>query len=550
MMPAVRSTANSMTLIQVQAAAMLELKRRRGEYTPGDNKFAQYRNDPAGFGMDVLGEYYTPDIVRVMESVRDNRITIARSANSTGKSHMAGRLSLWWYLMWEDAQVYTAAAPPEKNLRRILWGEISSAVAVKPQLLNGHSSQVMRIYRRPTPPATEPSSFIQGVSIPTTGSPEQREARFSGKHAPHLLFIVDEGDAVPDECYRGIESCMSGSHDRLLILLNPRMQSGTAWRYERDGKANVIGISAFRHPNVIYREDRIPGAVSRETTVRRINEWTRPLVEGEKHNDGCFEVPRFLVGAIADKDAGGVYPPLSAGWREVTDPEFFYMVLGIYSPQAVNQLINRTWINAARSRWDAYVASNGKVPPSGVTGIQGQDVGEFGPDPNVACFRYGGWVDSFITWNDMDTDAMPNKAYELYKEHGCTKVFVDGNGLGANVAPAMRRRGASAVGVKVGESPTAKVEQGEFEQLRDQLYWSVRKWLATDPGAMLPPDEMLIEELMVLTYSYTKKHRKIKVMKKEAMRSKLKRSPDRLDSLALTFAPGGGWSVGSVKLRR
>ena len=53
-------------------------------------------------------------------------------------------------------------------------------------------------------------SFIQGVAIPMSGSPEEREAKFSGKHSPVLIFIVDEGDAVPEEVYKGIEGCMSG----------------------------------------------------------------------------------------------------------------------------------------------------------------------------------------------------------------------------------------------------------------------------------------------------------------------------------------------------
>jgi len=52
---------------------------------------------------------------------------------------------------------------------------------------------------------------------------------------------------------------------------------------------------------------------------------------------------------------------------------------------------------------------------------------------------------------------------------------------------------------------------------------------------MLPPDEMLIEELAIPTYEVT--NGKIKVMKKETMRELLKRSPDRADSLCLTFAP-------------
>ena len=59
----------------------------------GTPNLRQYRDDPAGFGMDILGEYFTPGIVNVMESVRDNRITIARSANQIGKSHGAARVA-------------------------------------------------------------------------------------------------------------------------------------------------------------------------------------------------------------------------------------------------------------------------------------------------------------------------------------------------------------------------------------------------------------------------------------------------------------------------
>ena len=36
--------------------------------------------------VEVFGERYTDDVVRVMESVRDNPVTIAKSANATGKS--------------------------------------------------------------------------------------------------------------------------------------------------------------------------------------------------------------------------------------------------------------------------------------------------------------------------------------------------------------------------------------------------------------------------------------------------------------------------------
>jgi hypothetical protein len=78
---------------------------------------------------------------------------------------------------------------------------------------------------------------------------------------------------------------------------------------------------------------------------------------------------------------------------------------------------------------------------------------------------------------------------------------------------------------------------GWMRILRDQLWWACREWLRTDPGAMLPPDELLIEELQTPTYEVDRG--KIRVMKKDTMREVLKRSPDRADSLCLTFHSGG-----------
>jgi hypothetical protein len=114
---------------------------------------------------------------------------------------------------------------------------------------------------------------------------------------------------------------------------------------------------------------------------------------------------------------------------------------------------------------------------------------------------------------------------------------VDATGVGAGVSPHMQRAGCSAIGIKVASSPTERTEMGEFKILRDQIWWACREWLRTDPGAMLPPDEMLVEELQTPTYEVV--NGKIQVMKKITMRELLRRSPDRADALCLTFAPTG-----------
>ncbi|MBC2710701.1 MAG: hypothetical protein HGJ94_06785 [Desulfosarcina sp.] len=491
--------------------------------------FSGYQNDPVGFGEDILKESYTDDVKRMMESVRDNPVTVAKSANATGKTHGAARVAVWFYKAFPDCQVYTAAAPPESNLKKLLWGELGSLVENHPDLFKSDTVKSLHIER-------SAKSFTTGVTIPMSGTAAQRQAKFSGKHAPHLLFILDEGDAIPDEVFTAIESCLSGGHGRLLVMFNPRAESGEAYRMERDSRANVVGLSAFNHPNVISGEDRVPGAVTRGVTVRRINEWCRPLVRGERPDSECFELPAFLEGAVSASQAGTGYPPLKPGWFKIMEPAFSYMVLGEYPAQGTNALISREWIARARSRWDVYVAENGEQPPRGTMAVMGQDVAEFGSDINVSCFRYGGYVERLVFWSGIDTMATSDRAIAEYQGRRVTLANVDATGIGVGVAPYMQRHRCSANPVKVASSPTKTTEMGEFYILRDQLWWQVREWLRTDPGAMLPPDEMLLEELQIPTYEVV--NGKIRTMKKDVMKDLLKRSPDRADALCLTFAEG------------
>ena len=496
----------------------------------GSSGFGEYQDDPVGFAEKVLNETLTDDVKALMKSVREHPVTIAQSANATGKTHAAARIAVWWYKTHKESQVYTAAAPPESNLKKLLWGEIGGTVENHPDLFKSDTTTNLHIAR-------SAQSFLTGVTIPMSGTEAQREAKFSGKHSPHLLFILDEGDAIPDEVYRGIESCMSGGHARLLVMFNPRAEVGEAYRMIRDGRANVVKLSAFNHPNVVTGRDEIPGAVTRETTIRRINEWCRPIADGEQIDSQCFPLPAFLEGQIARSQSGHEYPSLQPGYYKIMEPAFSYMVLGRYPAQGNTQLISREWISKARVRWDSYVVQHGEVPPQHTSAVMGQDIGEFGSDANVACFRYGGFVERLIPWGGVDTIITGERAISEYKGRSVSVANIDATGIGAGVAPHMQRAGCSAIPIKVASSPTQNTELGEFQILRDQLWWACREWLRTDPGSMLPPDELLVEELAIPTYEVV--NGKVRVMKKDTMRELLKRSPDRADALCLTFAEGG-----------
>lgn len=505
----------------------------------------RYRSDPVGFCRDVLHERTTPDTERVMESVLENPVTIARSSTGPGKSFCAASLAIWYYKVNIESKVYLTAAQPFENLKRILWGEVWSKVKRNRDLFKYDIIRNLYIGRSEEEASDEgTNSFIVGWSIPSGGSSQDREAKFSGKHAPQLLFVVDEGDAVPDEVYKGIEGCASGGLYRVLIMFNPKIRAGLVYHKETNRQANVVHLSSFRHPNVVEGRTLIPGAVDRETTVRRINEWTNPLAIGEEPNEQCFEVPKFLVGCMAQSMDGRYYPPLPEGHRKIVDPAFSYMVLGDYPAQGEQQLISEDWIARARTRYDLYVAQYGSLPPQGVSPVMGLDVAEYGVDANVACFRYGGFID-FDSWSGVDVDETGMRALQLAMNRKVSMAFIDATGVGSSVAPSMMRRarernfeGMRAVAVKSASSPSKanRIEQGEFNQLGDQLWWLMREWLRTDASAMLPNNPMLLDELRAPTYEKLK-NGKIQVTHKDQLRKLLHRSPDRADALRLTFTP-------------
>ena len=337
------------------------LSRKQARYTPEEN--LQKQAQRVIKSIDYIGE--RPSVC--IQVAGDNGLYLTENYIVTHNTHISARIAVWWYKTHDYAQVYTAAAPPLENLQRLMWGEINA-------LTTRHEHDVFdgdRINFLNISPAAgtkralvDPKSFVTGVPIPMSGSPAQREAKFSGKHAKNLLFILDEGDAIPYEVYKGIESCLSGGHGRLLVMYNPRSDESAIADMKKRG-VRVVRLSAFDHPNVITGTDRYPGAVTRNKTLHRINRWTvRSDAPGAESMTtyGRFDMPDFLAGVpFTDEETGEPQVPIPAGERIIIEPEFSYMVLGLYPGQSEG-VIYDTWL-------DDYdeATRNGRQPVGNVT---------------------------------------------------------------------------------------------------------------------------------------------------------------------------------------
>ena len=349
--------------IMAQDALSASIKRMMAFQTM--TRFIKYQKDPIGFCKEVLGVTPTEDCEKVLLSVRDNPVTVVKSANGVGKTFTGASAALWWYFCFPYSKTYLAAAPPIENLDQLLFGEIHNFIGKRKAMFANSTIKRRFVGQK------EKKWWIWGIAIPTQGTPENREAKAAGKHAPHLLYILDEGDAIPEEIYSGADSCLSSDHARMLILFNPRAQVGSVYRKIRDHQARVLTITALNHPNVLTGINKIPGAVSRDITIQRINTWTRPLMEGEKYHDNdIFDVPNFLIGATAPAPDGTIYPPLAAGKRKIIEFGLLYQSLrGISIPgrkpthqrgmdqcgaSALGSLCGPVWRSSARECQSSY----------------------------------------------------------------------------------------------------------------------------------------------------------------------------------------------------
>lgn len=504
--------------------------------------YEKYQDNLAGFFTEQLNVgLLTDPQKRVLHAVEKYRTVVVTSATGTGKTFLLAGLAIAHFVCWDRSGVYIAAASPESNLKTLAWGELTRFMARAPHLFKDTLSTDMTISkpeRMPNGKMKPGRSRIQGLTIPSQGRDDKMETAFSGKHhEDNTAFFLDEADGIPDPCYRGINGCLSGSgHERSVLFYNPKARDGEPYDMLEQGRAHHVILSAFDHPNVQSGYDIIPGAVSRQVTVARLNEWSVPVTpeEAAAEPEYCFQTPDFLVGATAPDNKGGFYPPLPSGWRRGTDTQMFYKVLGIYPPLSAGYIVNPQKLADAVTRWHIYRQLNKNKPPDTAPRM-GFDIADSpGGDSCDVVLKYGDYVDLPIRLTGIDAHDYALKGATIYKDKLVASCTVDIIGVGAGVPGAMREKGCDVViGYKSNRKAPWSLE-GKFDAVRDYCIYMLCRWINTSDTAMIPDDERLLKALKILKAATTDA---VRVTDKREMRRVLGYSPGALDALAMLFAP-------------
>ncbi|WP_169307315.1 terminase family protein [Chitiniphilus eburneus] len=202
------------------------------------------------------------------------------------------------------------------------------------------------------------------------------------------------------------------------------------------------------------------------------------------------------------------------------------------------QLIPTEWVKAAQARWQPRVE---KGPMTAL----GLDPSRGGTDKTSAARRHDTWFDELVTAPGQVTCDGPAAAgfvAPLVRNGAC--ICVDSIGIGSSALDFIKGLNLLVLAVAGSEASAGATVAGNlrFRNKRAEMYWRLRE--ALDPAAerpiALPPDKELLGDLCSVRYKVVQlgKAAAIQIRDKDEIREVLGRSPDKGDSVALTFVSG------------
>jgi hypothetical protein len=461
----------------------------RNERARGLEEFAEYRDDIERFAAEVLRVKLWSRQLEMVHAVRDHPQVLVLGGNGVGKDFGADVIALHWVIARAGRVLATAAV--ERQLVDVVMAGIARLLRRAPEL----PGEVYRLSLR------IPGADDAGVLCATANE----ASKLTGLHAREILCLYSEAQAVPAHALEGLVSCATGPEDRHLAVANPLSPEGWAYEASRSRDWHVIRIPVDEHPNIATGRTVIPGGPS-QAFIDRINSIygpDSPQATARLHAEYPLEHEHAAIPGDAIADA-----------------------VEAHRTQALaSKAAGKPWIIGA----DPAFTND-----------------EFG-----VCVWRGPVVEAFHMRRKLH-DAAPAVEWllEIMRElrrpiaygvpsfdvHG---VYIDKIGVGYTMPGLLRDAlnrwewpDTTVHGVNIADKPG---DEKRFARRKDELVWALRTDLV-ERRIAIPDDEKLIEELRELRM-HQRPDGRMECEKKEDMKKRLGRSPDRLDALLLGLSP-------------
>jgi len=423
------------------------------------------------------------------DCVKDHQPLYVASGHALGKDFVAGGLPLWWQSTRYPAKTILTG-PTAHQVHEITWNEMIKHVGRwRPSLPPLGGELLHGTYR------WDAEHFVVAL---TTSTSESLVGRLQGYHSPHILVVVTEAQAVPNDIKEQIEGLLTSGQSLLVAIGNPLVTTGWFAAGLRDTTRNrVIHLDCEESPNVIEDREVIPGLVSREWVEDKRKRWYE---ENPQHPLWLARVkgqlPTSSVESVFDRD-----------------------------------LIERSWKYPLIDR--------------GLRVSEGVDVGEFGDDESAFSVVSDGVCRGLVTTAKHEPMDTAGRAATYRVQHKAQVIVVDRLGVGAGVASALRElngedRTWSVISFAGSERPTS--ENSQYLNQRAEAHFYARDQLQLGK-VKAPTDERCVEELCETRYLVTSKG-KLMIEPKADIKDRLGRSPDRADAWVQAV-----WGLRSCEVR-
>jgi len=452
-------------------------------------QLAKCKTDPARFNETILcrGPYWQKQR-EICESVVKYPITCVKTGNGVGKSFVDSGIA-WWFGTLHVDSITVIAAPTQAQLSSVLWSEMMTAK----KLAESNGIDLGAKVRGLTA-EFGPKWRIEGFG---SGSVESK----SGRHAEHLMALIDEASGVEANVHEAIDS------------LNPSRRLYTGNPIRAEGKFFELCESAGRNPNV---------------NVIEISSLDSPHAHLERSPFGLAD-KGFLDNARYE------YGEDSVWW--------LVHILGKFPTELQQVLLPADWIRLAgetvhnqlgRRRMAVDIAKGNDGDPSGI--LVRDDRG----------------VLSYEESRKWSIEQLAEHCKRTALNYGVepSAIVYDATGIGADFGNRL-----ASLGMVGGKDYMGSRDGGEkYVNLRSRAGWEFRRRL--DPARVLPTSQEHGPKLFVpqppfsIPQSLINQHRaelsgcryeldpagRIQIEPKELFIARLRKSPTFLDCLFMSFA--------------
>jgi hypothetical protein len=258
-------------------------------------RILEMQRDPGVFIREILGlEKLWEGQEQVMRAIASHSRVAVPSGHALGKDYISAALILWFVYCFPRS-IVIATAPSDRQVDNVIWGEVSEK----------WNNSRMKLGGRCISKYIEVDDKQKWYAIGfTTKDVNKTQGKFQGFHAPHILVIFSEAQAIERNIWDQADTLLASGNAKMLAIGNPILSYGAFYEaIQPKSEFNIVRLDCEDSPNVKTGKNLIPGLCTRE--------WVDHMAKKHGRESPTY---KMKVNGIPPKSSSNI--PIQPDWIE------------------------------------------------------------------------------------------------------------------------------------------------------------------------------------------------------------------------------------------